>query len=67
MGEHAVLRFARRFLARHRESVEDTIEAWDMAMDDNFRNMIGSRLQEMRGARAENVNSATSSQVPGVH
>ena len=50
MGERAVLRLAQGFLARHRESLEDTIEAWDMAMDDSFRNMICSRLQEVTEA-----------------
>ena len=50
MGERAVLGLLQGFLARHRESLEGTIEGWDMAMDDNFRSMICSRLQEVTEA-----------------
>ena len=46
-GSSVVFLPAKIFLTRQRQSLEDTIEAWDMAMDTSFRDMIHSRLQEV--------------------
>ena len=43
------------FLKHQRESLEDTIESWDMAMDSNFRDLIQNRLKEVSEAKDEST------------
>lgn len=54
-GSNVAFLPAKIFLTRQRQSLEDTIEAWDMAMDSDFRDMIYSRLQEVSEARNEST------------
>lgn len=54
-GSNVAFLPAKIFLTRQRQSLEDTIEAWDMGMDSDFRDMIYSRLQEVSEARNEST------------
>lgn len=44
---HVVFLPTKILLKHQRESLEDTIESWEMAMDSNFRELIHSRLKEV--------------------
>ena len=44
---HVVFLPTKIFLKHQRESLEDTIESWEMATDRNFRDLINSRLKEV--------------------
>lgn len=50
---HVVFLPTKIFLKHQRESLEDTIESWEMAMDSNFRDLIHSRLREVSEVRDE--------------
>lgn len=50
---HVVFLPTKIFLKHQRESLEDTIESWEMAMDNNFRDLIHSRLKEVSEVKDE--------------
>ncbi len=50
---HVVFLPTKVFLKHQRESLEDTIESWEMAMDSNFRDLIHSRLKEVSEVKDE--------------
>lgn len=50
---HVVFLPTKIFLKHQRESLEDTIESWEMAMDSNFRDLIHSRLKEVSEVKDE--------------
>ena len=52
-GGHVVFLPTKMFLKHQRESLEDTIESWEMAMDSNFRDLIHSRLKEVSEVKDE--------------
>ena len=48
---HVVYLPTKIFLKHQRESLEDTIESWEMAMDSNFRELIHSRMKEVSAVK----------------